>query len=101
MLVKTGNRAHSSFVGSRAAERPDRAPAYLNGALLLNFDPADVPANPILPGNESAEELREQAAACRRLAVSARTRAGSKALDVLGDHFDERACKLDPSSQRR
>lgn len=49
----------------------------------------------------SAEELREQAAACRRLAGNARTRAGGKALDNLGDHFDESARKMDPSSQRR
>ena len=50
---------------------------------------------------QSAEELREQAAACRRLANQARTRAGKKGLDALGDHFDEQASKLDWSSQRR
>jgi hypothetical protein len=49
----------------------------------------------------SAEELREQAAACRRLALQSRTRAGKKGLDALGDHFDEQARKLDPSSQKR
>lgn len=52
-------------------------------------------------GEESAEQLREQAAACRRLAVNARTRAGTRALDALGDHFDDRARRLDPLSQRR
>ena len=52
-------------------------------------------------GEESAEQLREQAAACRRLAVNARTRAGTRALDALGDHFDDRARRLDPMSQRR
>jgi hypothetical protein len=50
---------------------------------------------------EAADGLREQAAACRRLAVNARTRAGTKALDDLGDHLDERAQKMDPSSQRK
>ena len=50
---------------------------------------------------DNADQLREQAAACRRLATQARTRAGGKALDALGDHFDERARKLDPASQRR
>jgi hypothetical protein len=45
--------------------------------------------------------LREQAAACRRLSVQARTRQGTRALEALGDHFDEQARKLDPSSQRR
>ena len=54
-----------------------------------------------MPKAESADELREQAAACRRLASGARTRAGSKALDGLGDHFDEQARKLDPSSMKR
>ena len=48
-----------------------------------------------------ADGLRGQAAACRRLSVKARTRAGTKALVQLGDHFDEQARKLDPSSQRR
>ena len=53
------------------------------------------------PSRSSAEELREQAAACRRLALQARTRTGTKALDAFGDHLDERARKLDPSSLRR
>jgi len=50
---------------------------------------------------ESADGLREQAAACRRLSVKARTRAGVRALEQLGDHFDESARKLDPSSMKR
>ena len=50
---------------------------------------------------ESADGLREQAAACRRLSVQARTRQGVKALQTLGDHFDEQARKIDPASQRR
>jgi hypothetical protein len=50
---------------------------------------------------DSAESLREQAAACRRLASAARTRAGTTSLDALADHFDEQARKLDPMSQRR
>jgi hypothetical protein len=33
--------------------------------------------------------------------VNARTRAGTKALDAFGDHLDERARKLDPSSLKR
>lgn len=57
------------------------------------------------PGSRSnasaAESLREQAAACRRLANNSRTRAGKKGLDALGDHFDEQARKLDPFSLRR
>lgn len=53
------------------------------------------------PKFDSADQLREQAAACRRLAVNARTRAGTKALDAFGDHLDERARKLDPSSLKR
>ncbi len=50
---------------------------------------------------EAANGLREQAAACRRLSVKARTRQGSKALEALGDHFDEQARKIDPSSMKR
>ena len=48
----------------------------------------------------AAEGLREQAA-CRRLAAVARTRAGRTSIEALGDHFDEQARRLDPSSQRR
>jgi hypothetical protein len=50
---------------------------------------------------ENADQLREQASACRRLALQSRTRAGGKALNALGDHFDERARNLDPSSLKR
>jgi len=53
------------------------------------------------PNGDSAADLREQAAACRRLATNARTRAGTKALDALGEHLDDRARKLDPNSMRR
>jgi hypothetical protein len=53
------------------------------------------------PKAETAEGLREQAAACRRLATNARTRAGKKGLDALGDHFDEQARKIDPLSLKR
>jgi hypothetical protein len=58
--------------------------------------------NPQTPtGKAAADGLREQAAACRRLSQQSRTRAGTKALEALGDHFDEQARKLDPSSQKR
>lgn len=49
-------------------------------------------------GNDSADSLREQAAACRRLAAGARTRAGNSSLKALADHFDAQATKLDPMS---
>ncbi len=62
----------------------------------MSFDP-----NVFRPGNDEADSLREQAAACRRLSVKARTRAGLKALEQLGDHFDDQARKLDPSSMKR
>ena len=48
-----------------------------------------------------ADDLRGQAAACRRLSSKARTRVGTNALLELGDHFDEQARKLDPSSMKR
>jgi hypothetical protein len=53
------------------------------------------------PGAATADSLREQAAACRRLAASSQTRRGRSSLDALADHFDSQARKLDPSSQWR
>jgi hypothetical protein len=53
------------------------------------------------PTRAAADGLREQAAACRRLSTQARTRQGTKALEALGDHFDEQARKLDPNSFKR
>jgi hypothetical protein len=61
----------------------------------------DQTPDPNVARGETADGLREQAAACRRLAVNARTRAGTKALDRLGDHLDDRARAIDPSSQRK
>jgi hypothetical protein len=49
----------------------------------------------------AAEDLREQAASCRRLASVARTPTGRSSIEAMGDHFDEQARKLDPSSRRR
>ncbi|MFL6764749.1 MAG: hypothetical protein ACJ8FO_06085 [Sphingomicrobium sp.] len=51
------------------------------------------------PNADTAESLRSQAAACRRLAAASRTRAGRTSLDALADHFDDQARKLDPSGQ--
>ena len=48
--------------------------------------------------SDTAESLREQAAACRRLAAASRTRAGKSSLEALADHFDKQAGNLDPSS---
>jgi hypothetical protein len=45
---------------------------------------------------DTADSLREQAAACRRLAAASRTRAGRSSLGALADHFEEQARKLDP-----
>jgi hypothetical protein len=50
---------------------------------------------------DTADSLREQAAACRRLASAARTRSGNSSLVALADHFDEQARKLDPTSVKR
>jgi hypothetical protein len=63
-------------------------------------DPEQTP-DPGARRDDTADGLREQAAACRRIAPNARTRAGTNALKALGDHFDARAHKLDPSSQQR
>lgn len=50
---------------------------------------------------EAADELREQAAAYRRLAKRARTRGGSSALTNVADQFDDDARRIDPSSLKR
>ena len=46
---------------------------------------------------EAADELREQAASCRRLAQRARTPSGATALSTVAEHFDDDAARLEPS----
>ena len=50
---------------------------------------------------EAAEALREQAAACRKLAARVRTEAGSSALWGLARQFDEEARRMNPGSEQR
>jgi hypothetical protein len=50
---------------------------------------------------EAADDLREQAASCRRLSKRARTAAGSRALGHMADQFDTDARRIDPMSERR
>ena len=50
---------------------------------------------------EAADQLREQAASCRRLATRARTKAGTAALSTVADQFDTDARRIDPTSERR
>lgn len=45
---------------------------------------------------EAADELREQAASCRRLALGARTSSGSEALRTVALEFDSDAERIDP-----
>ena len=85
------------IVGRHATERrrlcsrlPERSTAL----------PLDDPSNSQRK-SDTADSLREQAAACRRLSTQARTRQGTKALEKLGDHFDDQARKIDPTSLRR
>ena len=54
-----------------------------------------------LTRGEAAEQLREQAASCRRLAKRARTTSGLSALTVVAEQFDDDARRIDPSSYRR
>ena len=53
-----------------------------------------------LTRGEAADELREQAASCRRLARRARTMSGGLALRTVADQFDDDARRVDPSSLR-
>ena len=56
-------------------------------------EPSEIfPENP-----DGARGLRDQAAACRRLAGEARTSPGSSSMHALADHFEEQARKLDLS----
>ena len=50
---------------------------------------------------DAADDLREQAASCRRLARRARTDAGSTALTHVAEQFDTDARHIDPRSLRR
>ncbi len=52
--------------------------------------------NNIRSRGEAAEELREQATSCRRLALSARTVSGSEALRAVARQFDSDAARIDP-----
>jgi len=50
---------------------------------------------------EAADDLREQAASCRKLARRARTDGGSSALNGAAEQFDDDARRIDPLSERR
>ena len=50
---------------------------------------------------EAADDLREQAASCRRLAGRATTSKGTMALIAAADQFDADARRVDPGSERR
>ena len=54
-----------------------------------------------LTRGEAAEELREQAASCRRLAKRARTTSGLSALTAVAEQFDDDARRIDPRSYKR
>ena len=54
-----------------------------------------------LTRGEAAEELREQAASCRRLAKRARTTSGLSALTAVAEQFDDDARRIDPTSDKR
>lgn len=54
-----------------------------------------------LSRGQAADELREQAASCRRLAKRARTTRGSSALTTVAEQFDDDARRIDPTSTMR
>jgi hypothetical protein len=53
-----------------------------------------------LTRGEAAEQLREQAASCRRLAKRARTTSGLSALTAVAEQFDDDARRIDPTSSK-
>lgn len=50
---------------------------------------------------DAADELREQAASCRRLSRRARTASGYSALKAAAVQFDDDARRIDPSSEKQ
>ena len=54
--------------------------------------------NPSPSSADAADDLREQAAACRRLALSARTVNGSEALRAAARQVDSDAVRIDPEA---
>lgn len=54
-----------------------------------------------LTRGETADQLREQAASCRKLALRARTSGGSTALTTVAEQFDDDARRIDPLSVKR
>ena len=56
---------------------------------------------PPLSPSEAAEELREQAASCRRLAARAATPLGTSSLIAVAKYFDSDARRIDPRSEPR
>ena len=52
--------------------------------------------NDIRSRGRAADELREQAVSCRRLALTARTVGGSEALRAVARQFDVDAARIDP-----
>lgn len=51
--------------------------------------------------SEAKDDLREQAASCRRLARNAKTRKGADALAGAADQFDRDARTIDPTGEKR
>lgn len=58
-------------------------------------------ASPSLCREDVADDLREQAASCRRLAKRATTASGLTALRAVAAQFDLDALRIDPGSLRR
>jgi hypothetical protein len=52
--------------------------------------------NEIRSRGDAAEELRQQANSCRRLARTARTVSGSEALRAVARQFESDAARIDP-----
>jgi hypothetical protein len=56
---------------------------------------------PAISREEAADQLRAEAASCRRLAGRARTEKGFWALTTFANQFDSNASRIDPLSERR
>jgi len=91
--VSPKNYAHRARVIRQQTER-------LAGKVARAAAQEGPSANEIFPHNpDGVEGLRNQAAACRRLALQSRTIAGASSMNALADHFDDQAIRLDQSER--
>ena len=90
-LQLLSHRASKAGRWLRSADCSGEAPRLVEPSMMPRF----------VSRGDAADELREQAACCRRLARTASTPRGSSALTSVAEYFDADARRIDPMSERR